>query len=231
MLTGIGAPTAWPFFKRAGGPAVIRTVLGKNTAILSLTIQLNAINVAVGDMLMVGVVNDNRVLAGAPVVDLNGNNLNVDASRTYLTLRLEIHSLLIPAAVVLGTLTATWAVAPTNSAMLAIKVSGLVGTRKANLNPVGANTANPDSGTTAAYAAAKNFHFGCVGTVGNGADLLGVWQNAMTAGQRASQPAIGPPLGVDLKEGYRIPAAPVGAQANIHNQSLRASLAQVVYYE
>jgi hypothetical protein len=232
MLTGIGAPTAWPFFKRGGVATPVRRVLGRNAdAGPLLTMTLGGINIAAGEFVIVATNNDNRSIAGFPVVDLNGNNLNVDASRSYVTHVVTIQSWLPPGAIVGGTITATWPMSPTNAAILGMAVSNLIGTRKANLNPVGAVTVNPDSGVTAAFVAANSYHCGVVGTVGNGADALGVWQNGMAAGQRVSWPAAGVPPGVDLKEGYLIPAAPVGAQAHIHNQTSRASLAQVVYYE
>lgn len=226
MLTGIGTPTAWPFFERGGGAvSPARTALGTNVGASAPTLTLAGINLAVGDLLLVATVNNNALSATTVVVDVDLALLTQDSQESGASdLMVTINSRKILAAVVGGTITAEWTVDdPNQMALLAVKVSGLAGTLREEASTYFAYTANPDSGPTGPYT--PGFHWGVVGTLGKAADTLGTWQNLMTAGQRAASVL----LGVDLKEGWRMAA--VAARAQILLQSARKSVASVVYYE
>jgi len=226
MLTGIGAPTAWPFFKHgvAAAPAS-RTALGTAQGSSASTLTLAGINLALNDLLLVGTVNNNAFSASDLEVDINGNMLSQDSKESGASdLLVTINAWKATVAIVGGTITVTWTVDdPDKMALVACKVSGLLAAAlQAEASVYFATTTNPDSGLTGPFA--LGFHWGVVGTAGRAADTLGTWQNGMTAGQRVSTVAVG----VDLKEGWRFSAA--AARSQILGQSNRKSIAAVVFY-
>jgi hypothetical protein len=226
VLTGIGAPTAWPFFQQRGGR--LRVPLGTNIGGGAPTLTIAGVNLAVGDLLLVGTCSDLPGTAGLVTVDIDGTPLITDASQpdTGLLILVTLNRLVIAAPVVAGTITATWGPGnPNNAVMLASKISGTPGAFQERKTAGFGLTTAPDSGLTAVYASA-GFHWGLIGTAGRAADTLGNWQNSMTAGQRAATVAVR----CDLKEGYRAPAAAVAARAQITGQTSRRSAALVAYY-
>jgi hypothetical protein len=228
MLTGIGAPTSWPFFQRHGsGPS--RTPLGTALGASVTTVTIVGVNLAIGDLLLVGTVSDNCFSANTVEAYIDATLMTQDIvqANALTTMLVSMNSLAIPAAIIGGTITASWAIAddPDNMAIVACKVSGLVGVLEEPRSATFNSTSVPDCGLTAVYAA-SGFHWGIVGTKGRSLDLLGAWQNSMVAGQRVSSAFIA----VDLKEGYRIPATPVAARTRIIGQTSRPSTAQVGYY-
>jgi hypothetical protein len=225
MLTGISAPTAWPFFQHHGRATV---ALGTSVGGPGASLTLAGINLAPGDLLLVGTGSDLAGTATDVSVDINGVGLDQDGAEVDagVFVLCSMNSRLIPAAIVGGTITASWPVAdPDNMVMLARKVSNLAGLLEEEVQAGFGFTTTPDSGGTAIYAA-PGFHWGLVCCLGRALDTLGTWQFSMTAGQRASTVAIK----VDLKEGYRIPAAPAAARAHLHAQTSRRSVALAAYY-
>jgi hypothetical protein len=226
MLTGIGAPTAWPFFKRGGLP--VRTALGAYVGASVGSLASGPRNIVAGDLILVGTASDNRLSATDVEVDIDGNVFGQDVLRNSGDLKVTINSYYSAVAIVGGIITATWTPNdPNNLAIVIVTVSNLGGVMRESKSSA-ATTANPDSGITAAYAAVKNFHFGVIGTLGKGSDALGTWQNGMVAGQRIG--SVGTP-GIDIKEGYQIPPAPIGARAKILGQTSRPTIAMIAYYE
>jgi len=238
MLTGIGAPTAWPFFQRGAaalGPA--RTALGGVFGLPAPDLTLAGINLAVGDLLLVGTASDTAFLATAVVVDVDGNVLTVDNSLIAGAMTLgTMQSWLVTAAIVGGTITATWnGGGPAVGAFLACKVTNLTGALQETLavDYAAPGALHPDSGLTAYYGPVPRIGWGLVALSGKVTDTLGTWQPSsgltkMNAGQRFGGP--GPGLSVDLKEGYRVNSSGVGEQAHIHGQTQRECVAIVGYY-
>lgn len=225
MLTGIHAPTAWPFLGPHPPAGVFRTALGTVLGIPGPSLTLAGINLLAGEMLAVGV---GYVLAvGAlPVADINGNALvNVGIRASSNLLRGIIFKYVTPASIIGGTITVTWPVGGYIGGIVASKFSGIVGTTEEFISASFVSTTSPDSGITLDYGF-PNVGYGLIATNGLAADALGVWQPSagalwMHAGQRVSLAL----LGLDVKEGYRIIGAPLGGQARITGQTLRRSVA------
>jgi hypothetical protein len=227
MLTGIGTPTAWPFFH--AGHSAIATRLALGTAIDSgfTTIQVDGINLATGDLLLCATASDNASSATTVAVTIGPNAMTQDvAVVSTVTLLVTVNSYVAIAPIVGATCLATWTVNdPDNQCMLVCKVSNVVGTLVNSRSGGFANTTSPNSGATA-FGAASRFHWGIVGTIGQAADSLGVWQSTTSeAGQRISSNTVR----IDLKEAYRYTNLAAG-RARILNQTSRQSAAIIARY-
>lgn len=228
MLTGIGTPTAWPFFKHGAAKAITRNAIGKAFGNFDPVIAVGG-NLLAGQTLFVGTLSRDMAAGDTVTVDIDGNVLTQDIFQLDVPLVLTMNSWKTPAAIIGGTISATFSNLPEWSAMLAIKLTNAGDILKATSVALFPATHDPSSGATAGFPGPPCFHWGLIGTDGNGTDALGVWQGSMTAGQRASNGVIGSE--VDLKEGYRIPPLATGARAWIINQTNRHSIATVAYYQ
>jgi len=228
MLTGIGTPTAWPFFQRRGRPSI--TALGGAGGSGVLSIARAGVTVAVDDLLLVGVGWYRNPTTLLPTCNIDGNALTLNVQRnTSARISGAIFSLLIAAPLVNKTITVTWTAAPTHAALIASKVNLLAGNFVEGVTVAPALTANPDSGLTADWGTDPSLHWGLVANQGDAlADNLGAWQNAMQAGQRYGQ-ALG--VTIDLKEGYRFPLPSTTGRAQILGQTTRWSVPLIAYYE
>ena len=233
MLTGIGAPTAWPFLNRSPQPSgVTHLALGTVTGLPAPSLTIGGVTVLAGELLVVGV--GYTVSVGLPpVIDINGHVMVIDVSRdsTAAVLRSMIYSLVAPVSIVAGTITATWP-APFIyiAGIVASRFTGINGIPEEVTSRVFLNTANPFAGPTLDYGSPR-VAYGLVVTNGLVGDALGVWQPTnglaeMHAGQRATINAI------DVKEGWNIMGGiPGGALTSIHGQTSRRTNALAVYYD
>ena len=236
MLTGISAPTAWPFFQPNLAPSP-RTPLGIRTGCWTAagvgpdTLTIAGVNLAAGDLLLCGTESRDAVSFPDVQVDCNGTFLTQDRYTVAADVLVCMFSLFMGAPVVGGTITAEWPVwgPPPAIALIACKVSGLTGVCRETQENIEAPTANPFTGFTGAYGG-PSFHWGLVGTSGFPADAPGAWQNGMSAGQRASiNGGLGLLDSADLKEGFRSVLA-TAARTQILGQTVRASNSIIGYY-
>jgi hypothetical protein len=226
VLTGIGTPTAWPFFKHGVANPITRNALGQVVGNFESTLELNA-NLLAGQTLLVGTLSRDMAAGDTVIVDIDGNVLAQDIFQLDVPLVLTMNSWKTPAAIIGGLISVNFSNVPEWSVMLAITLTTAAGLLKETAIALFPATQDPNSGATFGYLGAPCFHWGLIGTDGWAGDLLGTWQGSMTAGQRASNGV----AGVDLKEGYRIPLLPTGARAWIINQTNRHSIATVAYYQ
>jgi hypothetical protein len=206
--------------------------LGTVTGSPALTLTIGGVTVLVGELLCVGM-GYTTAVGVIPVVDINGVALALNAIRTSAgsVLRGIIYSVVAPASIVGGTITATWPAPPVYiAAMVASKFTGINGIAEENTSRTFASTTAPFAGPTLDYGSPR-VSYGLVVTSGFPGDALGVWQptfglSEMHAGQRATINL------VDVKEGWNIQGgAPSGALASIVGQTARRSNALIVYYD
>ncbi len=230
MLTGISAPTAWPFLKRRSTSyPPVRTALGSAVDGLGTgMVQLAGVNVAAGEMVLVATANDAPLLTGPIAVDIDGNAFVQDAARSSSSLlHGTIHRYVAPAAIVGGTITAAGSLgASLWLGLVACKVAGLTGVLNEAQTNQYTSSVNPQTAATAVYPF-QGFLWGLVCTNGSLVDALGTWQNSYSSGQRDGGPGGG--LQIDLKEGFRITnGAP--AQTKILLQTARRTVAITCNY-
>ena len=225
MLTGIGAPTAWPFFQKARKPVPVRSGLGQFKAVSSDNIVFpSTIDGFAGDMVLVATASDSAATSATVVVDIDGIPFTQDIS--FIgggNLLGTMNHWRAPADYLNAQVTATWTDGIVGyCSMIMISVTNLTGVFNEQKTAEFASTANPDSGITSAYPE-PGFHWGSVCLIGKIADTLGAWQN-MTAGTRTATLAVH----LDQKEGWKSSNGP--ARAQILGQTPRQCVALVGHY-
>lgn len=229
MLTGIGTPTAWPFFKPFPVGQVLRSALGAAVGGGVDHLDFPGINVSIGDLILVATCHDGPLISPTVDVDIDGDVFNLDAVRNSTTnlVQVTVSSYITPAAIVGAQITVKWPVSdPVSLAAIVIKVSGITSGFVGSKATSYLTTTDPDTGVYAGFPAHR-FEWGIVGTKGKQTDTLGNWMHLLTAGQRAS--FAGTPLRVDLKEGYLLGGSI--AESHIQSQTDRNSANIIALYD
>jgi hypothetical protein len=229
VLTGIGAPTAWPFFHPDHPTVPIRQALG--TAIDSgfPTVQVDGINLATGDLLLCATASDNAGSATTVACSIGADAMTQIVSVvSNVTLLVTIHSFVAAAPAIGKTCLARWTVNdPDNQCMLVTKVSNIAGVLFDARTITYLSQANPDTGY-GGNNVPRTFYWGIVGLIGRQADALGAWQNGMVAGQRIGSADVGPRI--DLKEGWEVSPIFPRARTRILGQTARQCAAVALNY-
>lgn len=226
MLTGIGAPTAWPFFQKARKPQPARTPLGQFQATLTDILDLpSLVDMDAGEVVIVSTASDSAAASPTVEVTIDANVLTQDIAFVGGgNLLGTMNHWVCPAATFNMQVTATWtAGVPGYVSMVVCKVTNLTGVFNEQKTAAFASTGNPDSGITSLYPE-PGFHYGAICLIGKSSDALGAWQNGMSAGTRVGSLAVH----LDHKTGYKISNGP--AQAQILGQAARQCVALIGHY-
>jgi hypothetical protein len=217
---GVHGPMVRPFFNHGGVIPIVRTALGEIGGGGLWDLTLGPRTLIGSDTLLVALSYDGIIAGAADSTTFNGVAMTLANGITggtlgndYLT---QIYYLRMMGVGTTGNVVADFtvgAVAPTNSAMLVIGVSGLrqvAASNDRNKAARGGPSTTQASGLTLATQQAREFIWGIIATSGPYLfDVLGAWDLPLTAGNRTGF------LALDLKEAYYTAAAINTFQARV----------------
>ena len=212
-MIGVGfpSPAVRPFYARGPG-GIVTYALGAAAYTTGALVYTMTVSLGATDTLLVGIGYDGVILGASAQVTIDGNALAGVLSQIYdAALNSSVEMWEIPlngTAVSGGTLAVDFTTVGVAPANLGIVARGVTALQQApdpfdvGNNNFG-NSATPDSGLTPMTAIANEFVYGVISARGTAGDLAGAWQGGFVTGQRAATAA----LGVDIRDGWLLPAA------------------------